>query len=263
MNINELMIKKENELTTKQLSFLEVHTNIMTSGNVISNALLTLAKNLKRMKDEELFLEAGYSSFEEYSEQACGLKRRQAYNYIKVLDNLGENFVHSNAQIGISKLSLLTTLSDNEKTEILGKVDIEDISVTELKQEITSLKEEKDKLEIKSKEKISQLKLELDKLKNAPREKEIVDNPELLKKIETLENFLKSKENVIASKDRKISEFEKQLSVQNSSSLTEFKILFENLQVLINQIQTIIPLLPEEKQEGCKNALKAVMEGLC
>ena len=87
MNIQELILKQENELNEKQVEFLNTHEKILTCGSVIGNTLLDLAINLKKMKDEKLFVEAGFDTFEDYSEQACGLKRRQAYNYIKILDS--------------------------------------------------------------------------------------------------------------------------------------------------------------------------------
>lgn len=275
MNINELMIKKEEELTVKQLSFLEVHTNIMTSGNVISNALLTLAQNLKRMKDEELYLEVGYSSFEEYSEQACGLKRRQAYNYIKVLDNLGEDFVHSNAQIGISKLTLLTTLSKEEQTEVLTNVQVKDVSVKELKEEIVKLKEEssqKDLEKEKSLEKIKSLQLKIEELENKPAEvvtKVEVDEKskeqvkELKEKLKNMTEQFKAAEEQYKISSGQAAELRKQISLNSDTKMVEFKFKFETLQNIVQELQQLINQVPEEKQEGCRKALQKVGEMLC
>ena len=131
MSLNELICKNVSDLSEKQIEFLNLHNDILSCGSIISNSLVNLAVNLKKMKNDELYLQAGYNSFEEYAELACGLKRRQAYNYIKVLDNLGEDFVHLNAQIGIAKLTLLTTISNEEKDKLIDEVKVEDITVTE------------------------------------------------------------------------------------------------------------------------------------
>lgn len=87
MTINELVIKSDEELTDNQREFLKIHQEILMTGAVIGNSLVELASLLKQMKDNKLYLEAGFASFEDYSEQALGLKQRQAYNYIKILDS--------------------------------------------------------------------------------------------------------------------------------------------------------------------------------
>lgn len=275
MNINELMIKDEKELTVKQVTFLEVHTNIMTSGSVIGNALINLSQNLKRMKEEELYLEAGYSSFEEYSEQACGLKRSQAYNYIKILDNFGEEFVHLNGKIGITKLTLLTTLSKENQTEILQNLDIESASVNDLKNEISKLKEENNKKETVNRESasmINQLQLKIKELEDKPVEviTEIKEDEKSKEKIKELKDKLKNMtEQYEAAKEQyKISsgqaaELRKQISINSDTVMVEFKFKFEALQNLINEIQQLVNDVPEDKKEGCRQALQKVGEMLC
>ncbi|MBQ8845067.1 MAG: hypothetical protein IJ008_03515 [Clostridia bacterium] len=290
MNINELMVKEEGVLTFRQKFFLKVHTSIMTSGAVISNALLDLAKNLREMKEEELYLEVGFKTFDDYCEQVCGLKSRQAYNYIKVFDDLGEEFLHSNAKIGISKLTLLTTLSEGEKIEIFDNVDIEGISVKKLKQEIEDLKKrnkvqedvvyEKDKL----KQEVVILKAKINELKNQnPKIVEVEkDNSENFKKklldleykLRITKDQLKDKEKnldeQLRSKDLEIEKLKtsynilsKQVQINSSEELVEFKMKFDDLQKIVISLKNLILRLPEDKQEGCKNALKKVVEVLC
>lgn len=55
MKINELIIKNENELTDKQVDFINLHREIITCGSIISSGLINLASNLKKMKESELF----------------------------------------------------------------------------------------------------------------------------------------------------------------------------------------------------------------
>ena len=271
MSINELMLKNENELTANQKEFLKIHQDIVVIGAGIGSALISLATKLKEMRDKKLFVEAGFNSFEEYSEKALGLKQRQAYNYIKVLESFDDEFLHSNAKIGVSKLTLLSSLSDNEKEEIVKNNNLEETSVSELKEQIQKLKDEKTKAQeemnkaLKDKdklnEKIDKLKEDLKAEKNKPAEKivETVQDPELLSKIEVLETGIKMKEKTISNLRDKVSTIE----IKNSEELTKFKLIFDNIQVEIRELKILLTQIPEEKQDGCKKALKAVGENLC
>ena len=271
----------ETELTDKQKEFLKLHSNIISAGVFISNGLIELAQNLKKMKDEKLYLEAGYLSFEDYAEQACGLKRRQAYNYIKVIESFDKDFVHSNAQIGISKLSLLASLPEDDKEKIIENVDIESASVNELKKEIEKLKSdsknsdkllnEKNKLEAEIeilKDKISELEtrepetvtVEVEKDNSVKYENEL---KELKQKLLDSKDKLKKKNEEVNALQFTNDSLAKQLKISNSNELVEFKLLFNNLQELILKINNILPNLPEDKKDGCKNALKKVVEKLC
>lgn len=141
MELNELILKNEKELTTNQLKFISVHQNILNAGAMITNSVISLSKNLKVMRDEKLFKEIDCESFEDYAERICGLKKSQAYKYIQVLEKLGEDFVQLTGQIGIEKLTILAKLPEEEKQVIVGSVKVEDITVSELKKEIEKLKE--------------------------------------------------------------------------------------------------------------------------
>ena len=272
--INNLLVKDVNNLTEKQLKFLNVHSNIVSSEISISNSIVDLAENLKVMKDDELYKEAGFLNFEDYAEQACGIKRSQAYKYLKVLDSLGKDFVHSNGQIGITKLNLLSCISEEEREVIQAEVNISDVSVSELKDKIKSLTEDVEKANSKAScsenllsnanVEIKQLKSKINELKSNVEVKEkIVDNPKLQEKINLLETLLNMKENTVQRLQKQKDELKSQVSISNSSELMEFKVLFENIQFEITRMKRLIDLIPEEKREGCKNAMKKVGQNLC
>ena len=276
MTINELVIKSDEELTDNQREFLKVHQEILMTGAVIGNSLVELASLLKQMKDNKLYLEAGFASFEDYSEQACGLKRRQAYNYIKILDSFDLDFLHSNAKIGVSKLTLLSSLSEEEKQEVIETNNLEEISVSELKEQIKQLKQEKEteleKLKsekdneiVKFQNKIDKLKADLKSEKEKPVEKiiETVQDPEQQKKIELLENQVAMKERVIKQRDNQLQELQANITISSSEELAKFKVLFENVQTEIRIMKNLINSIPAEKQDGCKKALRAIGEQLC
>lgn len=281
MNINELIVKKENELTEKQQEFLKLHSNIISAGMLVSNGLISLSENLKKMRDEKLYIEAGYTSFEDYAEQACGLKRRQAYNYIKIIECFDKDFVHSNAQIGITKLSLLASLPEESKEKIIENIDVENTSVSELKKEIEKLKSEnkdKDKLlnekielesEVESlKNKISDLEarepetvtVEVEKDNSAKYEKEL---EELKQKLLDTKDKLKKKNEEVNVLQFSNDSLSKQLEISNSSELIEFKIKFNTLQELIKDLNLLLDKVPADKKDNLKNALRKVVEVLC
>ena len=284
MNFNELMVAEDNQMTEKQIMFVNVHKSIIMSGRMITNFAVDLAKLLKKMRDEKLYLEAGFETFADYAEEACGIKERQAYNYIKVLDSYDEEFLHSNAKIGISKLVLLSSLTSDERIELDSSVSIENVTVSDLKAEIEHIKLERDSkisqykmdlssLDTKLKEKenetskaldkIEELKKQLDTLKNQPKEKELVQDPELQNKIDLLNNQIKIYENTLKLKDEKIKEFDNKQKLNISAELIEFKFLFDEVQSIISKLKALINLVPEDKQNGCKEALKKVGTMLC
>ena len=93
------------------------------------------------MRDGKLYKELGYANFEDYCENEVGMKRRNVYNYISIVENV-EN-VQSIAQIGMTKLSLLATISGEQQQELSKKVNLEETTVKQLKAEIDKLKSEK------------------------------------------------------------------------------------------------------------------------
>ena len=97
------------------------------------------------MRDSKLYKELGYNTFEDYCEQETAIKRRQVYSYINVIEKLPYDFVQSTAQIGVQKLYLLSSLSEEERTEITENTDLENTSVRELEQQIRQIRAEKDK----------------------------------------------------------------------------------------------------------------------
>lgn len=116
-----------------------VHAQIVLGAQMVENGLYQMAKGFKIMRDDKLYKELGYKSFEEYCERGTGIKRRQVYNYIRILEKLPEDFVHSSSQIGVKKLEMLTALDDDQRAEIInanGGSPLESITVKELKAQI-------------------------------------------------------------------------------------------------------------------------------
>lgn len=171
-----------NELSAEYIRAAELDRRIKTSAQLAQQSLYDMCMGFKEMRDSRLYKELGYSDFGEYCEQETGFKRTNVYNYISVAENLPEDFVHSSGQIGIKKLTLLSTLSDEQRETITETTDIENTTVKELKAKIDSVKKQNDALheemryreeehETKSqkfKDRIAELEAEIKDLESRP-----------------------------------------------------------------------------------------------
>lgn len=126
-------------LTKQHKTAIELNQKIIITAQAAQQNLYDMCVMLKQMRDDKLYKELGYQNFEDYCESEIGMKRRNAYNYISAIEKV-EN-VQSIAQIGMTKLSLLASLSESQQEEIQQTVNLEDTSVRELKAEIAKLKD--------------------------------------------------------------------------------------------------------------------------
>lgn len=141
MENTNLAVKPEQEAV-----FL--NERIRANGQAAVNAVCAIGRDLRRMKIEGLYTHLGYDSFEEYAEQEHSLKRRQAYQYISVYENLGEDFVQSNAQLGITKLALLTQVNTEDRAEIMNDNDLVGMTVNEVKELLDKVKQQGEQLSL-------------------------------------------------------------------------------------------------------------------
>ena len=121
----------------------ELNQRIIAAAQMAQKSLYEMCVLLKQMRDSKQYKVLGYYNFEDYCEEEVGMNRRNAYRYIAVIENIKN--VTSMSQIGMTKLSLLASLSESQQEEIQQTVNVEDVSVRELKAEIARLKEEKQK----------------------------------------------------------------------------------------------------------------------
>ena len=135
----------EKAVTDDYVKAVNLNYHIKAAAQVAQQSLYEMCKGFKEMRDSKLYKELGYSTFEDYCEQETGIKRRQVYSYINVIEKLPYDFVQSTAQIGVQKLYLLSSLSEEERTEITENTDLENTSVRELEQQIKQIRAEKDK----------------------------------------------------------------------------------------------------------------------
>lgn len=137
--MNDIITATNENIPSKRAEAEYLHHEIMHNGNTAAEAMCNLAFNLKKMRDERLYSELGYNSFDEYTENAVGLKKSQAYDYIKALENLGEDVFRSSGRFGISKVKVLTAFTPAEAADFIDKNDVDGMTVKELKAKVEEL----------------------------------------------------------------------------------------------------------------------------
>lgn len=135
----------ENYITKREEAYV-VHNRILANGKIVQTALIDMCKDLKMMRDQSLFAELGYETFEDYAEQACGIKQRQAYSYISAYEKLDKDYFENNTHLGITKLELISQISSYEREEFLAENNVDELSVRELKKQVDDFKNQIEQL---------------------------------------------------------------------------------------------------------------------
>lgn len=134
-------MSEEIMLTEKQQAEA-LHKQITGYGEVIYQSLYGMCTAIKQMRDSKLYRALGFDTFEAYTEEKLGMKHSQAYRYIAIAEKFAEDSFPSMGKIGMTKLTLLTALTDDQREELTQTVDLESTTVRELKEQIAALKEE-------------------------------------------------------------------------------------------------------------------------
>lgn len=240
----------ENYITKREEAYI-VHNRILANGKIVQTALIDMCKDLKMMRDQSLFAELGYETFEDYAEQACGIKQRQAYSYISAYEKLDKDYFENNTHLGITKLELISQISSYEREEFLAENNVDELSVRELKKQVDDFKNQIEQLsfnlessESENKELTQQLKDMQDSLSDSEISEfaaTVEPDPEIIqqavdaalkeqkaadaKKIEKLKNQLSSERDkydaLSKTKDKEIKEAKKQAAEQANKRIDE------------------------------------------
>ena len=120
--------------------------SIIANAQAAQQSLYEVCKGLKEMRDGKLYKELGYQNFEEYTENEVGIGYRQAFNYAKLAETYGEN-LKSISGFGSTKLMLLAKLDEPTREAVQESVDVESVTVKELKAQIAALQSAKESAE--------------------------------------------------------------------------------------------------------------------
>lgn len=110
--------KAEVEITVEmEQTAHETHYKVLASGQAAAQALWDFGTNLKRIRDEKLYLALGCSGFRGYCEERLSITARNGYHYIKAVDSFGVN-LSSHIDIGIRKLAEFATMGSTPEERV-------------------------------------------------------------------------------------------------------------------------------------------------
>lgn len=135
-------------ITREYSEAVELHSKIMANAELAAGALLEMCSAMKEMRDNELYKQFGFNTFDEYCEEKVGIKARQAYNYISTYEKLGSSVLQSNAKLGITKLELIAQLPAVERAEGLEAGEFNGMSAKELRELVKKSKEQGEQLSL-------------------------------------------------------------------------------------------------------------------
>jgi hypothetical protein len=263
--------RKVDEPTTTPNSTVivsETYTRAVTlTRSIIANAqaaqqsLYEVCKGLKEMRDGKLYKELGYQNFEDYTENEVGIKKVQAYKYVAIATNLKSDFVHSSEQIGTTKLALLAKLDEPTRQEVTETVDVESVTVRELKAQITALTQERDEAQAAADKKDKQFRQAMESKNN-----EIVEvktgwkrrSDMLMTKIKMLQDELKAAkmepQEVAVEDTSRVEELERQLAKAQSE--------LADATAKLNERQTVQMALPGDGGERRRGEYAAIINAV-
>lgn len=268
--MSELIISEQHKQA------VELHQKIMISANLAQQNLFEMCTGLKTMRDNKLYRELGYSNFEDYCENEVGFSARNARNYIAIIERINIENGKSISHLGVTKLALLATISEQEQQEISEKVNLESATVKQLKAEIEKLKTEKSakQSELSNAEyerdifrsKNIALKNDIERLRDVKDQKEILQqqleaeknkNSELANKVEELENRpIEVAVQESSDNERRLQETIKALERENIKHYDELEKQYREDEQAVRQ------MLEKEKQEALLKQREAYEEKL-
>jgi hypothetical protein len=218
-----------NEIQDKYNRAVMLHRRITANVQAAQESLFEVCRDLKEIRDGRLFEELGYSAFEDYCTVELEMSYKQACKYIAVAERYPDGI--SPGRLGISKLYLISTLSDEERSELEENIDIEQASKSELEKEIKELKERNKALE-------EEKQMTFDKLAKLQKEQ---DNEPAKKRIEYLEDKL--------NEQIKLTETESKQREQAAGRASIAETDLNAAKTKISQLETKIKKLKAKKQE--------------
>lgn len=237
-----------NEVSEIYREAVQTHQRILANGEICAQSLLEICKDLKKMRDQKLYEEFGYSSFEEYTEKAVSIKPRQAYTYISTYERLGSTVLQSNANLGITKLDLIAQMNPVERTEKLAENAFDGMSVSEIKALVQKSKNQGEQISL------LQTALEEAKAQNKGAEEPDEEKEKLRAQIAALK-----KEITEAGVEH--DKLEKQLSLADSES-AKAMVYIQNIQDNFNSLFAAMGKMPDEQKSKFNSACLKLLEAM-
>ena len=234
----------------------DLHQRILVTAQMAQKNLYDMCVMLKQMRDDKLYKELGYYNFEEYCEEEIGISRHMAYKYADIADMKN---VESIQHFGVTKLSLLASLSESQQEEVQEKVKVEDVSVRELKAEIAKLKEEAKSADQKSEsERQRRIAAESDLLSAKSKNRALTHELEDAKK--NMSPDAKTQDALIRQLDRQLSEADQEHANALERQRKEYQAKINALQEQLNKAASMTEVAVETVEVP---ATKEIFEAYC
>lgn len=175
---------------------MQLHRRIKADWQIIGDSFWDMGIALKEMRDGKHYKALLYANFESYCEQEFGLSRPQAYRYISIAENMTKENVSSMRQIGLTKLALLASVTDEQREIVTTAVDVESATVKELKAEIDKLQGKVKQAEQDAQKAIAQRNAEAARSQDFENKYVKADNQNLV-----LKDTIASKDKIISGKN--------------------------------------------------------------
>lgn len=147
---NDVSIEQSDITTIEYKQAVELHYMVIAAREQVGTVLLDFAKLLKSMRDGKQYLLLGYADFGDYIEKGVNIQKRQVYTYISTYERLGSDILQSNAQLGITKLALLSDIPDIDRADFIENNDLFGMSVKEIKELIKQSEEQIEQISLLS-----------------------------------------------------------------------------------------------------------------
>lgn len=223
--------------TERQERAIKLTRQIVANGNIAASCMVDMGRDLKSVRDERLFTELGFESFEEYCEKKCGIGKRHGYNFIQVYERFGEEQLSQLQGLGITKLLELAKLDDNDLGELMSGSEVSEMSVRELKDKIA----EYDKT-------CEQLRLDLDEAESDKHEAN-EEKKHLEDERDEIKIQLQQAEEQRARLEQKISTLEKENQEKSKQLEASVNNACDTRDKLNKQITEITALYHKEKEK--------------
>lgn len=245
---------------------LLTHQRIMANSEICARSLYEVCKDLKRMRDEKLYEQLGYDTFDKYCEEMAGIKSRMAYNYISTYERLGPTVLQSNASLGITKLELIAGMNPVERAEGLYDGTFENMSVSEIKELIKKNKEMGEQIDL--------LKEQLDEAQSTDNVSEDCNESEDNTEVEDLKDEIELLNEKLDEKDKQHEqelkdlreeleeEYKARNAVESDNSVEVQKQIDEAVAVAKKETEKEVKAKYKEKEQKQNNKIKELEDAI-
>ena len=211
----EITEKTDTMPTERQNRAAQLTQRILANGSIAANSMIEMGRDLKAVRDERLFTELGFGSFEEYCEKKVGIGKRHGYNFIQVYEKFGEEKLQQLQGLGITKLLEIAKLDDEDAEDLMRNNDVFGLSTRELSAEVEKYKNKYEQLTMLLEEEKSKnaesasLESQVEELKRFAAILNDDYNKALKEKAEAIKEHQSEMKKLTADRDKQINELKK------------------------------------------------------